>query len=174
MNECAHIAVRPYRRWHWALDAALTPCMYLLAGTRKEPPQGTHWWNHHALSREEVKSLDARCFVTERGLLGEKPAWRFGIPLVHAPVFGGWHKYVVLAPDQYPATWHIGWLWETSHGQVKGRVSKVPLRTPVRMLRGPGLVCFFGLNHDGQQMLIRTIGYGRVGELGPYSSLPLL
>jgi hypothetical protein len=155
----------------WA-DTLMIPAMYLVAGTLKESPQQTHFWNNAKLQPQEVAHLQRDRMTHCKGIPDASPPRVAWIPLLHLPIFGGWRNYAVLEPVEYNGQWHVGW----QAGGAAG-VSRIPVRGPVRMLVGPGDVSFFGVTAGqagGDQVRIRQIGSGRIGKGGPYAKVPLL
>ena len=62
---------------------------------------------------------------------------------------------MTLEPDGYSDTWHIGW---------NDEVSALPLKGPVRMLRGPDGQRFFALSQSGKQIRLTQVGSGIIGN----------
>ncbi len=148
----------------------MVPVMYVLSGTFEEPPQRTHFWNNMKLERETVDRLERSSMVFYRkDDIASKRFFSF-IPLFHMPIFGGWKRYVVIRPAKIKGVWHVGWIAEDVCG-----ISRIPLYGSVRLLLGDKPVSFFGVNEKtGEQILLRKIGFGVIGERDEYSSLPLL
>ncbi len=154
------IEVHPYPSWKRRLDCACEPVMAWAQEYVKEATQETHFWNNRRLRPGELLGLEDMMVVNIDG----DPAalrrlgwwdWRF-----HIPRWGGWREYVVLQPELSDSVWYPGWLW----GESAGGISLKPLMGPVRLLRGPGAVSFFGVDAMGYQVPLRNIGYGRIGE----------
>ena len=164
-TQVVKIIVKPLGRLACLCDQFLEPVMRLLSGAPNEAPQQTHRWNNHHLRTEDVAHLRREMMVHHDGIPGEISVY----PLFHIPVLGGWRNYVVLAPFKEQKEWHVGWV----AGRFAG-VSRISLRGQVRMLIGPGPVSFFGVNAEGDQVQIRQIGTGRIGEGGPFINEPLL
>lgn len=88
--------------------------------------------------------------------------------LAHVTQYGGWKRYLVLAPDT-ARDWYIGWRWPGGAG-----VSRVRVKGPVRVLIGPGPTEWFGIEADTNvQVPITQLGEGRVGDNGEFSQVPL-
>lgn len=137
--------------------------MYLIAGTFKEKHQQTHKWNIRRLKPSQVESLDTNLFLYVPGADSFiKKHW--GI-LFHFPILGGWKHYVTLVPIEYVGNWHIGW---------NDEVSAIVLNGPVRMLRGPNGQSFFALSESGEQVRLKQVGTGEIGNNDPDSRYPLL
>lgn len=85
------------------------------------------------------------------------------------PIFGGWRHYVVLEPCGNYTAWHVGWITEDSVG-----VTRLTLRGPVRMLMGPKMVTFFGINTEGRQISLAKVGEGTIGSGYLRVDIPLL
>lgn len=161
------IAVPPLGRLALCADWLMRPVMRLLSGALREEPQRTHRWNNRRLSPEEVAVLNTDAMIRRAG---DPDAMRFKPILFHIPCLGGWKKYVVVRPfSQRHQRWHIGWL--TPH--VNG-MSLVQLEGPVRVLLGPEPVKFFGVDAQGEQIIVHCIGEGTIGDGSPYSRMPLL
>lgn len=143
--------------------------MYIVSGTFREAPQQTHRWNNLRLNPSQVDGLvdDMKVFCS--GARFAKIGWKFKIPLFHIPIFGGWKDYVVLQPDDDNQHWHIGWLTCDIVG-----ISRIRVRGPIRVLLGPEDVSFFGVSADGDQIKLREVARGRIGNGGHYAKTPLL
>ena len=167
------IHVPPDEGWLAAvLDWMMLPLMYFVSGTLSEIPQRTHRWNNKKLTQAEVAQLtDSRQFVVQVGVAGGKKRYVYKTPLFHMPIFGGWKKYMVFEPcREVPSGWHIGWI----AGDICG-VTTINLKSPVRMLLGPGDTTFFGIDaKTGEQIPIKMVGRGMIGDEGPFVNLPLL
>lgn len=163
------IRIRPLGVLERFADACMVPLMYAVSGTLGEWPQRTHRWNNTRLTPTEVGHLRADRMVSCEGIPSAHPRWRLGLPFFHLPIFGGWKEYVVIAPAGPSAPWHVGWLTSSAAG-----VSHIPLGGPVRMLLGPELVSFFGIDAAGVEIPLRELGRGAVGDGGPYAHIPLL
>jgi len=150
-------------------DALMVPLMYVLSGTFRESPQRTHRWNNTKLAKSQVDELDAHCMVCVLGRPESAQRFKWSLPVFHAPILGGWRDYIVLEPPHGMGRWHVGWLADDAFG-----ISRIPLNGPVRLLLGPGDVCFFGLMPHGGQIVLHMIGEGHIGDNGPHSHLPLL
>ncbi|HLP43765.1 MAG TPA: hypothetical protein VK145_00615 [Candidatus Nanoarchaeia archaeon] len=163
------ISVRPLGRIAKLADRVMVPLMYLAAGTRKEAPQQTHFWNNHKLTYGAIRGLNQEMVVNCNGIKGEAD-----VPALfaHIPILGGWRNYVVIAPVKNPleTSWYIGW----NTVRVKG-VSRIPITGAVRVLLGPIHTSFFGINAaDNQQIAIREVRRGKIGNKTEYSHIPLL
>ncbi|MEI6649814.1 MAG: hypothetical protein WCL23_00070 [Candidatus Moraniibacteriota bacterium] len=148
-------------------DLLMVPLMYLVSGTIRESPQWTHRWNNVHFAPAAFPKLNDAMTVTTDPMPEALP----GRTLVrfHIPILGGWKDYVVLVPER-ESRWHIGW-----NNHLGGGVSRIVLSGPVRMLRGPGSATFFGIDADtGEQIPIRLIGTGRIGDLGGFAKVKLL
>lgn len=152
----------------YCADFLMSPLMYMLAGTVAEAPQETHRWNNLKFSWREVKLLEINLMTVVAGVPASR-RWLGKIPLFHLPILGGWREYVVLEPAVPVMYWHPGWY--TSHVCGASRLAK---RGRVRLLRGSETTSFFGVNEHGEQIPLTIVGYGRIGDGGPYAHLPLL
>ena len=149
-------------------DLLMMPLMYLLAGTLRDLPQCTHFWNNKKLSAKEVGVLDESLMIRVDGDSGAMNG-HFAF-LFHAPILGGWRNYAVIEPiDDRP--WHIGWKSPLANG-----VSRIALSGPVRVLRGPDDTLFFGIDSEtGRQISpLRIAGEGRIGVPSRFSKIKLL
>lgn len=164
------IRVRPQSGYEKLFDWGMVPFMYLLSGTLEEIPQRTHFRNNRKLHPGEIVGLKERDMVTASGSGGVE-RWKYGFPIFHAPILGGWREYIVLEPlinvDQ---PWYVGWI----PPDESSAVSRVQIKGSVRLLLGNGSTKFFGLNEGGVQIKIHEIGRGKIGDGGPFSQLPLL
>ena len=143
--------------------------MYVVSGTLRETPQQTHRWNNVTLHRQQLDHLQTELAVACPGVPTTTDRFWLGLPVFHLPIFGGWKEYVVLSPSTAEQAWHVGWI----AGDTAG-LSQITVRGPVRMLRGPGAVTFFGVTPAGVQTPIQMIATGRIGDQGPYAASPLL
>jgi hypothetical protein len=147
--------------------------MRFVLGAPNEATQRTHRWNNHHLKEEQVAHLLADWMVSHGG----DPAAR-ELPKVtilagavsHATRFGGWQKYLALAPEnQDSEEWYIGWRWKGGAG-----VSRIPNLGGVRVLVGPGATQWFAIRASDQtQVPLAKIGEGVIGDGGMHSHLPL-
>ncbi len=137
--------------------------MYMISGTLKERPQQTHKWNIRRLRPDQVKNLNSRLFLKVSGANSFiKKHW--GI-LFHFPILGGWRHYVTLQPEHPEQGWYIGW---------NDEVSAILLTSPVRMLQGPNGQSFFALSKSGEQIRLKQVGEGKIGNNDLDSKHPLL
>lgn len=163
------IHISPQSAFTKALDTWLRPLMRGLSGAWHEEPQSTHRYNYQLLSDQQITCLKAALMVSPPIDDTAKSLSFCGIPKHHLTFLGGWKKYVVLMPAELPQVWYIGWLRSDSKG-----VSQIQLRSPVRMLLCREEVKFFAVDTLGNQIPLKIIGLGRVGDGGVYSNLPLL
>lgn len=154
------------------IDWMLRPLMRFIAGPHAwfEEPQQTHFWNNQKLDTLP-DSWVSSYLLRVPGDSTATPRWIFGfVPLFHIPIFGGWKRYVVLEPIDYIGGWHPGWVAVDVIG-----CSRISVRGPVRLLQCPNPTEFFGVASDGGlPVTLRIIGFGTIGDGGPYSRLPLL
>jgi hypothetical protein len=161
----ARIVIPRLGRLAKVVDALFVPLMYLVSGTISEQPQRTHYWNIMKLTPSDVVKLDKSLMVCRDGSIAV--SGRQWI-LFHIPILAGWRNYVVLQPE-IAGEWRIGWITDDAQD-----VSLFSLLGPIRLLVGPAKTCFFGLDRDGQQIKVKEIGSGRIGQGGQFSGLPLL
>lgn len=165
------IIVKPLRWWENALTTVFVPVMYLCAGTLREKPQQTHFWNNkRRFTREEIRKLRNDWMVSQEGI---PDAIKKGLCRFHIPVLGGWRNYVVIKPTLLTenCVWYPGWQWSESGAGC----TRIECRGPVRLLVGPNDIKFFGLTPAGEVYPVECIGSGRIGQAPPeHSSIPLL
>jgi len=167
------LKIRPqglFGRW---LDARFEGIMRFVLGVPIEATQRTHRWNNHHLREEQVAHLFSDWMVSHSGDSTARKLRKFTIlagALSHVTKFGGWKRYLVLAPDDSQIEeWFIGWRWKGGAG-----VSRIPITGAVRVLIGPGATQWFAIRASDQtQVPLTKIGEGRIGEKEMYSQLPL-
>lgn len=167
------LKVRPqgsFGRW---LDVRFESIMRFVLGVPIEATQKTHRWNNHHLKEGQVAHLFANWMVGHSGDPHARklpPVTILAGALSHATRFGGWQRYLVLAPqDPDAGLWYIGWRWKGGAG-----VSRISVATPVRVLIGPGPTEWFAIKaSDDHQIPLNKIGEGKIGESGQFSDLPL-
>lgn len=156
------------------LDQQTQWLMRHLIGVSEEALQKTHRWNNHHLPEHALASLLESLMIFHPG---DTEAASFGkMPIVstarsHMTRYGGWKKYLVLAPPAGDANvaWHIGWKWPGGGG-----VSRITVRGPVRVLVGPGPTHWFGVSlGDNFQIPLEQIGTGIIGDGSSSRELPL-
>lgn len=151
-------------------DVCMLPLMYLLQGTLREVPQQTHRWNNVKFSLQDITELQSEQLVTVPGDPSAVRRWWGPLPIFHIPLLGGWSKFVVIGSSiDQSSVWYIGWI----AGDTAG-LSQIALTSPVRLLVGPGSAQFFGVTDIGEQIQLKVIGHGRVGNAGDFGRLPLL
>jgi hypothetical protein len=149
-------------------DWLLQPIMYWLQDTWQEAPQRTHFWNNHKFDRKTFcLNKEFMIKVPRDPNATTRKIWGF-IPRFHMPRFGGWSEYVVIAPSDFNGKWYPGWATTDVTG-----VSRIPIHGPVRALRGRKQTYLFGVTHTGRQIRVMVVGYGRIGDGGRFSELPL-
>lgn len=167
-NKGPQVAVQPLGWLAKFADILMVPFMYVISGTLKETPQRGHRWNNKRLSQSDVKNLDISIMVHCKGMdRAMRSRWLF---LFHIPILGGWRNYVVLETKNDMIDWHVGYIADDMVG-----VSRIRLSGRVRMLIGSGDVSFFGIDANSfEQLSIREIGRGRIGEGGSFAREILL
>ncbi|MBP9759996.1 MAG: hypothetical protein KBD24_01355 [Candidatus Pacebacteria bacterium] len=144
--------------------------MHIIAGTIWEAPQETHLWNNDRLTPEEVESINQYLLVSSNGDSSARMRrFLWIIPLFHLPIFGGWRRYRVLTPTDYGTVWYVGWIPE----DAPAGYSRIPIIGYVRVLEGHGPCKWFAVDKYGNQIPLQRVGFGRVGEGGPYAHTPL-
>jgi hypothetical protein len=165
------LVVPPQPRWQQRLDWSLRPVMRIVAGPAAwgEEPQQTHFWNN--VKFQEVPEAVLARTVRIAGDPEAVSRWKlWHVPHFHLPVLGGWRRYVVLRPKAYRYPWHPGWLTGDACG-----ASRIGIEGAVRLLLGPDDAQFFGVSATfGEPLLLEVVGYGTIGDGGPYCQLPLL
>ncbi len=151
--------------------------MLWLQGNAVEEPQRSHPWNWTRIPKETAQWMllrDTMAPVTA-DLKACKKFW-FPFPKFCMPRFGGWNQYVVLTPARCIQGWIPGQTWYVGWFDDKGAcVSRIPLTTPVRMLRGLERARFFALDHRHRQIGLFTSGFGETGKAPPHhAQLPHL
>jgi hypothetical protein len=152
-----------------ALDWTLRPAMRIVAGPRAffEEPQQTHFWNN--VKFQELPGALRPFLLRVAGNPSANHRWMGKVPWFHLPFLGGWKKYVVLRPATYSHSWHPGWSTHDACG-----CSRIRTEGAVRLLLGPTDVSFFGVSAEqGQPLNLEIVGYGTIGDGGPYSQVPL-
>lgn len=165
------INISPLNRVERILDILMIPIMYIISGTLREKPQETHFWNNLKLTQQDILYLDKDKMIHCEGSSSAKRWWK-RIPIFHMPIFGGWKKYILVQKadewSEVKGDMYIGWICP----EVVG-VSRIPLRSPVRLLLGPGKVSFFGINSKGEQFELEKVGIGYIGDGSSYGRYPL-
>ena len=157
----------PKVRWYKRLaDVLMLPIMVVLRGFRLDSLQGTHAWNVY--KGFDATDIDPALCVVRTGTDKTIFAGRYSF-LFHAPVFGGWRNFSVYEVKKGDAPFFIGWIVRgTGKDEVIDvGVQELPLRDDqVRMLDGPPAytTSFFALNQAGEQIALRAVGHGRIGD----------
>lgn len=144
--------IKPLTRLEQQADRAMRPLMAALGSFKRDALQETHPWHIHPVDPDLIDSeLAVR-------LAGEKEALRakYG-PLFH--MFGGWKHYAAL---EAKPPFHIGW---SALGQTA--INRLLIEDEaVRMLVGPENTetVFFAVKPTGDQLKLRTIGRGVLGD----------
>lgn len=151
--------VRPLRVYHKMADAAMRPLMFVLGKCKVDSIQETHPWHIQNISPDII---DPNLSVLVSGGK-EAVSDRFG-PLFH--MFGGWKQYVVLEADP---PFHIGWVHRRDNREAPVQSAANRLQVAdhtVRLLSGPqdSTTQFFALTPEGQQIKLRKVGSGTLGD----------
>ncbi len=146
----------------------MAPLMRFLA-PKGESPQETHRWNNFKFTGNDIPEFDEKLLLEIPGDPLAPPRWLGKIPRFHLGRLGGWQKVAVIRPAINCSKWHVGW-----HAEDVTGVSQLPLSGSVRVLIGPGAVKFFGVDGWGMQIPLDLVGYGRLGDGGPYRCIRLL
>ena len=144
--------VRPLGRHHNLADAAMRPLMFALGKFKSDSIQETHPWHIQRVDPDLVDHELAVRVTGEKELLKAK----YG-PLFH--MFSGWKHYATLEAEP---PFHIGWSTLTQTA-----INRLLIEDDaVRMLVGPEgtETTFFALSPDGEQVKLRKIGQGVLGD----------
>lgn len=167
------IDIRPIGFFEKTLDILFHPIMYAIAwisGGFGESPQLTHYWNNLKLHRSLIPDQSMMCLVKGIPEKVRKQGNIFLNALFHLPFLGGGKNYVVVSPVNIPeGGWYAGWHNKYVHG-----VSRILVHTPVRLLIGRDDCNFMGFDSEGNQILVRVVFQGKIGDDGPFRKLPLL
>jgi hypothetical protein len=160
-------AVKPVSSLIRFLDRMLVPLMRILgAGTGRV--QETHRWHCQRLRNED--SVDETLSLSIDGDDTSRRSNKiFPLPIFHMPIFGGWKRYVVIEILSETPIWHVGWLHIASPpGFVRrSAIQRLPIGTKqIKMLTLPygNRIRFFALSPDGQQLPLRMVGTGVLGD----------
>jgi hypothetical protein len=167
------IQIDPLGEFEDLLDMHMEPVMDAIAqisGAGDESSQITHYWNNSKLPRSLAPDKYLMCLVKGISEKVRKQGNIFMNALFHIPFLGGGKNYVVVSPVNIPeGGWYAGWHNEHVHG-----VSRILVHTPVRLLRGRDDCNFMGFDSEGNQILVRVVFQGKIGDDGPFRKLPLL
>lgn len=160
--------------WRSLLDIALLPIMLVLSGFKPSDIQHTHPWHTYRGFDETTidPALSVEIYGNDTSRIGKHALFLF-----HAPIIGGWKRYVVLAPVSGERPFHIGWCVRSAVTGVvldKG-ISRLPITAQsVRMLVGPPTQInkFFTVSSAGEQRAVALIGQGTIGD-EHYENIPL-
>lgn len=148
------------------LDFAMIPIMFVLGGFKLDSIQETHAW--HSFRKFKPDDVDLSKALSNTGT-DERSFKRRLVFLFHAPIFGGWKNYIVLAPKRSIETFFIGWLVydKSTNKLLEKGVHKLPIKNgSIRMLSGPPNYkgYFFAVDKEGNQIEIKRVGTGRLGD----------
>lgn len=167
------IDIRPLGWFEKTLDMLFLPIMYAilwLSGGYGECPQLTHYWNNLKLQRSLIPNNSLMCLVRGFPEKVRKQGNIFMNALFHIPFLGGGKNYVVVSPINIPeGGWYAGW-----HNEHVNGVSRILVHTPVRLLVGRDDIHFMGFDSQGNQILVRVVFHGKIGDAGLFRKLPLL
>lgn len=169
------LKIKPQGVLGYLADVMMLPIMYLLQGTFKESPQGTHRWNNKKITSQYTREKILNYFplITFSGDAVASKRWLLGfIPLFHMPIFGGTRTFVVLEPSDFNGFWFVGWYLPGDNGLIG--VSRVPLGDKVRLTIGPDKVSFFAVSLAGKPLQLSQVGMGKIGKAGDFAEIPLL
>ena len=145
-------------------DYIMIPLMFVLGGFKRDSLQETHPW--HCYREFNVESIDIAKTLKVQG--EERAFKKHFLFLFHAPIFGGWKRYCVLAPTNTGTPFHIGWIVKNIYDDIIDYgINKKPISDPaVRMLTGPTShqTLFFAVDDTGNQLNLTKIGEGVLGD----------
>lgn len=148
------------------VDFFMIPVMFVLGGFRRDSMQETHPW--HVFRGFEAGDINRELAVASRG--DDTDGFqRHLLFLFHAPIFGGWKNYSVLAPKEPVSEFRIGWLvYHAETGElIEKGVNKLPVTNgAIRLLNGPPYYSshFFAVDAEGKQVAMQKTGQGRLGD----------
>lgn len=161
-------AVEPLSAAMRAGDVLLGPAMWLLGGFQRDSLQETHHWHCRPI---DDGMLDRTAMAH---VVGDEPGPVFAnrvfpFPRFHAPVFGGWRRYVVLRVAGAPAGWHVGWVHRATPAGARPRshVNRLLVTGEhVRVLKqARGFVTdFFAVTPGGDQLPVHVVDDGTLGS----------
>lgn len=146
------------------VDYMMRPIMYLLGGGSSDAVQETHPW--HVWRGFDPSEIDLTLAVKHKGTDTTKYTKRL-LFLFHAPLFGGWKKYVVLKLTKNTAAYNVGWVVKEGELIKEYGIQMLTLAAePVRMLSGPKTCTtyFFAISADGVQQELTIIDQGTLGD----------
>ena len=160
------------------VDYAMSPLMRLISVAPSEKPQESHAWHAQQLSEDDIASITLeKCVV----IVGDDPSIikNYSGGIFHMSLFGGWRNYVVLEVESGINVWHIGWIVRDIKTQrvIRAELHKLPLYDRcVRMLAGSPKreTTFCAFDQKGNQLRIRVIGKGKIGDKSEYRKIRLL
>lgn len=168
--------VRPRGRIPRLADELCEPFMRWVSGAPDEAPQETHRWNNVHVAVAAVAHLKIEWMVTRsRGdpTAKEFPAILSGT-LAHLTRFGGWTSYIAVEPCEEGECWYLGCRWPGNGIYNGAMISRIATFGGVRGLVGPGPAEWFGISAwSHEQIPLRKIGEGKIGDGQPLTRLPL-
>jgi hypothetical protein len=148
-------------------DKLMKPIMFVLRGYKTDSLQETHKWHVYNI---DPKRIDLSLAVENHG----KDKSKYSIEnkasfLFHAPILGGFRDFSVYEVNQRDAPFYVGWIvYRSSDNELlKAQVQKLPIKSSqIRLLDGTSKSWgyFFALNKDGNQIIIKKIGAGSIGD----------
>lgn len=145
------------------LDILMIPLMFVLGGLRKDSLQETHPW--HLWRHLTPETVDTSKAVRHIGT--DKSFDHHFAFLFHAPIFGGWKKYIVLQPKGYDGPFRIGWVTYKNNKLSEIAVHKLIIKnSKIRVLSGTPNFSgyFFALTIKGEQIPLEKVGEGTLGD----------
>lgn len=145
------------------VDYLMLPLMLFLGGFQKDSIQETHPW--HLWRRFKINDIDQNKTLPFTGQ-GEKLKSHF-LFLFHAPIFGGWKKYIVLQPTNYSGKYRVGWVVYRNGKQKEASIHKLLINnSPARLLSGSEKYSgyFFAIDASGRQIELEIAGKGVLGD----------
>lgn len=159
------IRIQPLPAYTKLLDKLMVPIMFVLRGFQLDSLQETHAWHPQAI---DAGLVDRSLGVVAEGTDATR-YHRNALFLFHAPIFGGWRNFSVYEVGPADVPFRIGWArMLTTTGEVtEAKVQRLLIHDRrVRMLDGPPTyrILFFALNERGEQVRLRKVGSGQVGD----------
>jgi len=147
------------------LDLLKVPFKLLLNGFKFDAINETGLWHVQTINSDDVDTKKA--FLIE----GNDTSWvKDNKYLFHQmTLFGGWKNYTALEAETDNFPFNIGWvIYDKNSNKLKrAEVQRLPISDKrIRVLNGtPNFkVYFFALDKDGNQVPIKKVGEGKLGD----------
>jgi hypothetical protein len=151
------------------LDLILRPVMFFLGRGKSDSLQETHYWHCQKIDEREVDSkLSVIVKGDDNSVIATNRLLPF--PAFHAPLFGGWRNYVILQVQDEVEYWHVGWVHRAvpEGSRPRSHIQRLPIASrEIKVLKQPKefLTEFFALNSSGEQLPLKVVGEGILGDL---------